>query len=85
MHEAVGVFPDVWTHHLKASMPRDITADVQPWLCVAWVFQDDNIFKQITKVMMQMGDGDLGGDAEIELPIPQVVLGYPLSFIVYLV
>lgn len=75
MHEAVGVFAEIWIEALKVDLPQDLTEDVLFWLCISWVFGDGIIFQKVTEILMRMSDSEFDEDAMNELPIPEAIIG----------
>jgi hypothetical protein len=75
MHEVVEVFSEIWMEALKNDVPRVLTADTVPWLCISWVFRNDAVFKQVTEQLIRTGDSELDDELVNELPIPQAVIG----------
>jgi hypothetical protein len=79
MHEVVGVFSEIWIGALMDRVPKVLTADTLPWLCISWVFGNDAAFKQVTELLMRAGDSELE-DLINELPIPEAVVGIVPSY-----
>jgi len=77
MYEVVDVFSDIWVRELVATLPKTYSADVLPWLCISWVFELEDQFKQLTRILesertwqddLKMIEGSLW-----DLPIPESV------------
>ena len=75
MQEVVAVFSEIWIGILKDTIPKASTTDLLSWVCISWVFEDDPVFKRVTKVLMQASDSALDPDLVDELPIPTAVFG----------
>lgn len=52
MHEVVNYFSDNLIDKLRTEIPETLTTDVRPWLCISWVFEKDDIFKPLTKILV---------------------------------
>ncbi|KAL2150167.1 hypothetical protein VTH82DRAFT_7843 [Thermothelomyces myriococcoides] len=72
VHEAVR-FPSLqWVSAIRSSIPQTYGRDLMLWLCISWVFQEDDIFQTVTKIAI--GDSpELVSN--LNLPIPATVIG----------
>lgn len=75
MHEAAGIFPEVWMGELRACLPIASPEEILSWLCISWVFQNSDIFRQVTEILILTSDSEFGEDDVSELPIPKAVVG----------
>ncbi|KAK2062937.1 hypothetical protein LY76DRAFT_535898 [Colletotrichum caudatum] len=70
-HEVVEVFASVWIDALKKQLPSECSRDLVLWLLIAHVFQQDEIFANITKTAVLKGQGPV---PTMDLPIPAIVV-----------
>jgi hypothetical protein len=79
MHEAVEMFSDLWFNHLKEDIPtvfsKETLSNVRAWLGIIWVFQKSVEFKNITKMLVYQGDGEMEDCIDKNIPIPQSAVG----------
>jgi hypothetical protein len=70
--EVVEVYSVVWIQHLKDTgyTPMSYGMDLVLWLCVAWVFGEEHVFNELTKVAMFQCRS---GMQIMGLPIPEIV------------
>jgi hypothetical protein len=69
--EITDIIIDSWLQSLKATIPRSFDGSLLPWLCISWVFEKPEIFKQVTKSALLESEGFI---EEVCLPIPEPVL-----------
>lgn len=84
LHEAVEVFSDYWIADLRRHIPTDDLMNEIPnlpsWLCVTWVLNQPQEFKNLTEMATLCGTKYLKGPGTDHLPIPSQVIGmFPLS------
>lgn len=76
-HEAIEIYCPLWVGSLKDKLPDDYGRDMVLWLLISHVFQQDDIFRQMTQVAALKSDGPV---RTMELPIPSIVVGKYLTF-----
>jgi len=72
VHEAVRFPSLLWVCGLRPSVPETYSRDLILWLCVSWVFQDDEIFKSVTGVAIRDSTESV---PTLQLPIAEAVVG----------
>lgn len=72
VHEAVRFPSLLWVDGLRSSVPKTYNRDLILWLCVSWIFQDDEIFKSVTRVAIRESTESVSA---LELPIAEAVIG----------
>ncbi|KAF7585467.1 hypothetical protein BBP40_010872 [Aspergillus hancockii] len=69
--EAVEAFAEVWAENLKGDVPSVYSDDLAKWICVAWVFQQDGLFKKTTRVAVRQSTGPVSA---MDVPLPRFVV-----------
>ena len=72
VHEAVRFPILLWVDALRPSVPNTYSRDLIIWLCVSWIFQDDEMFKLATGVAIRESTESVSA---LELPIAEAVIG----------
>ncbi len=72
LHEAMWFPRSLWLNELRALVPRTYGRELVLWLCVSWVFEDNDIFKAVTKTAIRESTGPVSA---LGLPISAVVIG----------
>lgn len=62
----------VWISSLRGSFTKKYDRTLILWLCVSWVFRDEDIFEAATKAATEQSDRTVGN---LGLPIPERVIG----------
>lgn len=75
MVEVIEVYSDMWVDNLKDNVPRSFTNDLLPWLCISWVFQKAEIFKNTTRIAQCESKRMVGEARTSALPIPNPIIG----------
>ncbi|EXF86038.1 hypothetical protein CFIO01_07606 [Colletotrichum fioriniae PJ7] len=70
-HEVIEVYCPLWIGSLKDKLPDDYGRDMVLWLLISHIFQQDDIFRQMTQVAVLKSDGPI---RTMELPIPSSVV-----------
>ncbi|KAL2159253.1 hypothetical protein VTH06DRAFT_2688 [Thermothelomyces fergusii] len=71
-HEAARFPGLLWIDSLRPSMPQEYGRDLILWLCISWVFQDEDVFKVATATAVR---GSIKPVSALSLPIPEAVIG----------
>jgi hypothetical protein len=75
LHEAVELFSDTWIANLKQkAFPRTRVPDAIPWLFVSWVFQKENEFEKITRILEHESDDRLEENVDESFLIPASIV-----------
>lgn len=61
----------IWVDNLRSSLPQAYDRDLILWLCIAWVFENEEIFGIVTKVAINHSTEEIRG---LCLPIPERVM-----------
>lgn len=83
LHEAVGLYSDIWIRGLLPTVPKSIDGGdaVLQWLCISWVFELEEEFAKMSRVLMAEGCDSAENilrRSKWDLPIPVSVIGmYP--------
>jgi len=64
-----------WMTNLTVEAPSVIGDELREWLSIAWVFQLDDVFQSVTKVVELNSTRKMSLGKRIELPIPERVFG----------
>ena len=80
LHQAIEGFCVGWIEALKggAGIPRAISGDLLPWLCISWVFAMETEFKQFTRILQHECTKSLAEpelNSEWNLPVSKAVFG----------
>jgi hypothetical protein len=83
LHEAVGLYSDIWIKGLLPTVPKSIQGGdaVLQWLCIAWVFELEEEFAKMSRVLMAEGCDSAENilrRSKWDLPIPDSVIGMSL-------
>ncbi|KAL2151215.1 hypothetical protein VTH82DRAFT_6313 [Thermothelomyces myriococcoides] len=70
-HEAVRFPSQQWISATRYSIPQTYGRDLMLWLCISWVFQEDDIFEIVTKVAIGDSPEPI---SSLKLPIPATVI-----------
>ncbi|WQF87603.1 hypothetical protein CDEST_12617 [Colletotrichum destructivum] len=68
--EVTEVYASIWIDGLNEKLPTDYSRDMVLWLLVSYVFQQDDIFSQMTKIAVTQSTEPV---MTLELPIPSIV------------
>ncbi|KAK2051181.1 hypothetical protein LY76DRAFT_599538 [Colletotrichum caudatum] len=68
--EVVEVFANIWIGALKNKLPTQYGRDMVLWLLISHVFQQDDVFSQMTKIAVIQSTEPV---PTLELPIPSIV------------
>ena len=76
--EVVEPYSAVWIRHLKENkvVPREYGKDLVMWLCIAWIFCEEEIFKTTTWVAMLECRSEM---QTMGLPVPEIVTSKSLT------
>ena len=69
-HEALEPYPSIWLRHLKNSVPSMYCRDLVKWIFISWVFNYDDIFTKVTRIVQLHADHDI---SLYNLPIPESI------------
>ncbi|KXX77398.1 hypothetical protein MMYC01_206072 [Madurella mycetomatis] len=72
LHDAFYSHKMHWISALKNSFPRSLGRELMLWMCIAWVFDDGEIFTDATHIALQCHTGYL---QTLGLPIPSTAIG----------
>jgi hypothetical protein len=76
LHEVVALWSDTWIESLRDEIPQNLSNELAPWLSISWVFKQQDIFKNITRIGQRESSGQLAqGEGEQNLPIPKAIIG----------
>ncbi|KAH8883524.1 hypothetical protein GQ53DRAFT_752983 [Thozetella sp. PMI_491] len=72
-YEVVELFSDCWIESLvkQQLLPQEHDRDLVLWLTVAWVFSQDTLFTNVSKLAMETSRGPI---ETLGLPIPQQII-----------
>ncbi|KXH37002.1 hypothetical protein CSIM01_00066 [Colletotrichum simmondsii] len=76
-HEVIEIYCPAWIGHLRNKLPVDYGRDMVLWLLISHVFQQDDIFQQMTQVAVLKSAGPV---RTMELPIPSSLVGKVSAF-----
>jgi hypothetical protein len=73
-HQAIEILGPTWINALRSSLPTKMCHNrtVALWICVSWVFRDEDAFKAATKVAIHYGHSNM---TNLGLPTPVRVIG----------
>ncbi|PQE27457.1 hypothetical protein CJF31_00009080 [Rutstroemia sp. NJR-2017a BVV2] len=79
LHEAVELYSDIWIKGLLPTVPKSIQGGdaVLQWLCIAWVFELEEEFAKMSRVLMAEGCDSAENilrRSKWDLPIPDSVI-----------
>ena len=66
--QATEILLDYWLPSLKATIPQVFNDDLLPWMCISWVFQIPDIWRQVTRTAERESKCFITED---RLPIPE--------------
>ncbi|OHE94375.1 hypothetical protein CORC01_10303 [Colletotrichum orchidophilum] len=70
-HEVIEIYIPRWINPLKINLPTNIGRDMVLWLLIAQVFQQDDIFQQMTQIAVLQTTDPV---QTLELPVPSFVV-----------
>ncbi|KAL0768349.1 hypothetical protein CaCOL14_009324 [Colletotrichum acutatum] len=71
-HEVIEIYCPLWIESLRDTLPVYYGRDVVLWLLISYIFQQDDIFQQMTHVAISKSVGPI---RTMELPIPSGLVG----------
>jgi hypothetical protein len=78
-HEAVAMYTDTWLGHLRHVFPNKFSRDAVLWIAISRVFRKQEDFKSATRLALMHSRRSV---QDLQLPIPQSVIGTSCSIIV---
>lgn len=76
MLESVEIYSDFWIQALEKDLPNvyHCKKDIMSWLFISWVFQKEDIFRDMTRITERECDDSVDDDVRY-LPIPSFIIG----------
>lgn len=71
----VGILSHIWVDLLKEDIPGGWTEDLRRWMFISWVFRCSEEFEDATWVAEYESESRIDESGEIDLPIPQILVG----------
>ena len=74
LHDVVAVFGDIWVFDAMDRSDSGYFLQVSQWLCIAWVFKDEELFNTVSCLAVKFSKKGFSGSMD-GLPLPPHIIG----------